>query len=110
MPSQKGGVIAAAPMAPGDDVGRFLRGRVNELDKNAANMGGHDTLMVYHYEGGESEVSDVTLPYDVILVLILAHCNSWITNDNLLFEIVFVRNQRNEKSESSEAVFTSESE
>ena len=47
-------------MAPGDDVGRFLRSRINELDRNAANMGGHDTLMVYHYEGGESEVGTVS--------------------------------------------------
>ncbi len=57
VPHQRG--VTPSPL-PHDDVGRYLKARVHELDRNVANIGGHDTLMVYHYEGGESERGDVS--------------------------------------------------
>ncbi|XP_063724486.1 neural-cadherin-like isoform X3 [Symsagittifera roscoffensis] len=60
--------IASSPVphrgtpTPGhnEDVGRYLKAKTHELDRHAANMGGHDTLMVYHYEGGDSDRGDVS--------------------------------------------------
>ena len=56
-------MTAATPVngapPPVDDVGRYLRHRVADTDRHTNNLG-HDTLMVYHYEGGESEPGTVS--------------------------------------------------